>query len=84
MPKIKETSFEDELKKLEAIVESLESGDVPLATLVERYAAGVKHLKNCQQKLAEAELRIEQLRNVDSDGNAVSEPFDEPDSSAQL
>lgn len=79
MAKSKVLSFEDELKQLESVVESLESGSVPLATLVERYEAGMRHLKNCQQKLAEAELRIEQLRNVDSDGNAIADPFDEAD-----
>ncbi len=79
MAKSKELSFEDELKKLEAIVESLEAGNVPLATLVERYEAGMLHLKHCQQKLAEAELRIEQLRGVGEDGEAVSEAFDDSD-----
>ena len=79
MSKPKELSFEDELKKLEAIVESLEAGNVPLATLVERYEAGMLHLKHCQQKLAEAELRIEQLRSVGEDGEAVSEAFDDSD-----
>lgn len=79
MAKSKELSFEAELEKLEAIVESLEAGNVPLATLVERYEAGMRHLKNCQQKLAEAELRIEQLRSVGADGEAVSEPFEDPD-----
>ena len=79
MAKSKELSFEDELKKLEAIVESLEAGNVPLATLVERYEAGMLHLKHCQQKLAEAELRIEQLRSVGEAGEAVSEAFDDSD-----
>ena len=79
MAKSKELSFEDELKKLEAIVESLEAGNVPLATLVERYEAGMLHLKHCQQKLAEAELRIEQLRSVGEDSEAVSEAFDDSD-----
>lgn len=79
MAKPKELSFEDELAKLEAIVESLEAGNVPLATLVERYEKGIGHLKNCQQKLAEAELRIEQLKRVNAEGEAVSEPFEEND-----
>lgn len=68
-------TFEEELSRLEAIVESLEGGDVPLAELVERYETGMKHLKNCQEKLAAAELRIEQLRGVAPDGNALTEPF---------
>ncbi|MBQ9758583.1 MAG: exodeoxyribonuclease VII small subunit, partial [Opitutales bacterium] len=56
-----------------------EGGDVPLAELVERYEAGMRHLKNCQEKLADAELRIEQLRSVSSDGEAQTEPFADED-----
>lgn len=73
----KELSFEEELEQLEAIVESLEGGDVPLAELVVRYEAGMKHLKNCQAKLADAELRIEQLRSVSASGEAVTDEFEE-------
>ena len=73
----KELTFEEELARLEAIVESLEGGEVPLAELVERYEAGMRHLKNCQQKLADAELRIEQLRSVSSEGEAETQPIDE-------
>lgn len=75
----KEPTFEDELAELEAIVESLESGNVPLAELVERYEAGMRHLKNCQEKLANAELRIEQLRGVSASGEAETEAFDGED-----
>lgn len=70
---VKELSFEQELKKLETIVESLESGDVSLADLVKRYEEGMTHLKNCQAKLADAELRIQQLKSVDAGGNAKTE-----------
>ena len=77
MAKQKELSFEDELSKLEAIVQGLESGNVPLATLVERYETGMKHLQNCRAKLADAELRIEQIKSVDAAGAVQSEPFDE-------
>lgn len=79
MPKQKEISFEEELAKLEAIIEELERGEVPLATLVERYSTGIAHLKKCQEKLAEAELRIEQLKNVDAAGTPESAPFEEGD-----
>ena len=75
----KELTFEEELARLEAIVESLEGGDVPLAELVERYEAGMRHLKNCQEKLASAELRIEQLRTVTASGDAETEPFADED-----
>lgn len=73
----KELSFEEELSRLEQIVESLEGGEVPLSELVERYEAGMKHLKSCQEKLADAELRIEQLRGATADGEAETSEFAE-------
>jgi exodeoxyribonuclease VII small subunit len=54
-------SFEVELKKLEKLVESLESGDVSLDELVAKYEEGMRLLKSCQKSLEAAELRIEQL-----------------------
>ena len=54
-------SFEDALKKLEAVVEGMESGDLPLETLLAKYEEGVKLAKACQEKLAEAEVKIQQL-----------------------
>jgi exodeoxyribonuclease VII small subunit len=55
-------SFETALSKLEAIVESMESGDVPLADLLARFEEGNKLLKHCEVRLKEAELKIEQLK----------------------
>jgi len=53
--------FEEALQKLECLVEAMESGDLPLETLLARYEEGVKLTKICQDKLAEAELKIQQL-----------------------
>jgi exodeoxyribonuclease VII small subunit len=55
-------SFEAALSKLEAIVESMESGDVPLADLLARFEEGNKLLKHCEGRLKEAEIKIEQLK----------------------
>jgi len=57
----KNLPFEDALKKLEGVVEAMESGDLPLETLLTRYEEGTKLVKICQEKLAEAELKIQQL-----------------------
>jgi exodeoxyribonuclease VII small subunit len=57
-------SFEEALKKLEAIVEAMESGELPLESLLARYEEGVKLAKVCQDKLAEAELKIRQLEKA--------------------
>lgn len=53
--------FEEALKKLEAIVESMESEDLPLETLLARYEEGTKLAQMCQTRLAEAELKIQLL-----------------------
>jgi exodeoxyribonuclease VII small subunit len=53
--------FEEALKKLEAIVEAMESEELPLETLLARYEEGTRLAQICQAKLAEAELKIQQL-----------------------
>ncbi len=68
-------SFEDALSRLEAIVESMEAGDVPLADLIARFEQGTQLLKVCEGRLQEAELRIEQLRRQ-KDGALVTERFE--------
>jgi len=57
----KTPQFEEALKKLEGIVEAMESDDLPLETLLMKYEEGSKLVKICQGKLAEAELKIQQL-----------------------
>ena len=53
--------FEEALKKLEGLVEAMESDDLPLEALLSKYEEGSKLVKICQGKLAEAELKIQQL-----------------------
>jgi len=53
--------FEEALKKLEAIVEAMESEDLALELLLAKYEEGTQLAKICQDKLAEAELKIQQL-----------------------
>jgi exodeoxyribonuclease VII small subunit len=55
-------SFETALTKLETIVESMESGEVPLAELLAKFEEGNKLLKLCETRLKDAELKIEQLK----------------------
>ncbi|HLP75447.1 MAG TPA: exodeoxyribonuclease VII small subunit [Candidatus Paceibacterota bacterium] len=53
--------FEEAMKKLESIVEAMESEDLPLETLLARYEEGTKLAQICQAKLAEADLTIQRL-----------------------
>ncbi len=68
-------SFEAALAKLEGIVDSMESGEVPLAELLAKYEEGSKLLKLCEGRLKEAELKIEKLKKA-KDGSAAFEPFE--------
>jgi len=60
--------FEEALKKLEGIVEAMESDDLPLETLLAKYEDGSKLVKICREKLSDAELKVQQLeRNADKE-----------------
>jgi exodeoxyribonuclease VII small subunit len=67
-------SFEDALAQLEAVVESMESGEVPLAELLAKFEHGNKLLKICEARLKDAELKIELLKKQ-KDGTAAFAPF---------
>jgi exodeoxyribonuclease VII small subunit len=56
--------FEEALQKLEAIVENMESDELPLEALLAKYEEGTRLAKMCQEKLTEAELKISQLEKT--------------------
>jgi len=59
-------TFEDNLRRLEQIVESLEQGSVPLDKAVDLYEEGIRLSRACADRLKEAELRIKKLsKNLD-------------------
>jgi exodeoxyribonuclease VII small subunit len=68
-------SFEAALGSLETIVESMESGDVPLADLLAKFEEGTRLLKVCEARLKEAELKIDQLKKQ-KDGTVAFETFE--------
>ncbi len=70
-------SFEDALTKLEAIVESMETGDVPLADLLAKFEEGNQLLKTCESRLKSAELKIEELKK--SKGGVTFSEFETGD-----
>jgi exodeoxyribonuclease VII small subunit len=69
-------SYEEAFTRLEALVNSLESGDIPLAQLVAKFEEGHRLLRICQEHLHAAELKIEQLK-LDETGAPVFAPFAE-------
>ena len=58
--------FEEALEKLESVVDAMEGGDLPLESLIVKYEEGMRLAKICQEKLAEAELKIQQLEKTAS------------------
>jgi len=68
-------SFEEALRELEAIVQKLERGDVPLDASIALYARGEALRAQCQARLADAEARIEKLTLDGAGQPAGTEPF---------
>lgn len=60
MAKAKMT-FAEALEKLEEIVAEVEAGKVSLEESIEKYAEGIKLIKQCQSILDEAEKKIQLL-----------------------
>lgn len=73
-----EKTFEASLGELEKIVSQLEEGDLSLEESLKLFELGVKLSRDCQQRLAQAERRIEVLLR-DAEGNPAVESL-EPDS----
>ena len=60
-PILSDLPFEEAMKRLESIVEAMENGDLPLETLLARFEEGSGLARLCQTRLADAELKIQQL-----------------------
>jgi exodeoxyribonuclease VII small subunit len=70
-----EANFEQAMKRLEEIVEKMESGDLSLEDLIVRYEEGMKLVKVCQERLTTAEQRIEIITR-NSAGKPVVKEFE--------
>ena len=67
-------SFESSLSELENIVTRLESGELPLEDALNEFERGVQLARQGQQKLQQAEQRVQILLNVSADDDALT-PF---------
>ena len=66
MSKEKDNNFETNLKKLEMIVDKLESGDIGLEESVKLYEEGMKIKKICDKKLKDIEMQIKKIKIEDN------------------
>ena len=67
--------FEAALKRLEVIVEEMESGETDLDTMIASFEEGQKLVKFCTAKLNEVEKKIEKIVK-DGSGGVTVEPFE--------
>jgi exodeoxyribonuclease VII small subunit len=72
----KKQTFENSLGEMERIVRELEDGDLALEKSLELFERGVGLARSCQQRLNEAERRIEALMR-DSEGKPALEEIGE-------
>ena len=68
-------TFEAALKRLEVIVEKMESGETDLDTMIASFEEGQKLVTFCTDKLNEVEKKIEKIAEDGKGGTAV-EPFE--------
>ena len=69
--------FEKSLQNLEKIVTQMESGELGLEESLAQFESGIRLAKNCQDTLANAELRVEQL--IEKNGLQQTVPFEDLD-----
>ena len=69
--------FEKSLQQLEKIVGNMESGELGLEESLAQFEKGIKLARSCQDTLANAELRVEQL--IEKNGLQQSVPLEDPD-----
>jgi len=75
MAEKKEKKFDQAMADLEAIVARLETGELPLEDALAAFEAGVALVRTLNQRLTEAEARIEILTR-DPQGKLQLQPLD--------
>ena len=73
---IADLSFEDALKRLEAIVHRLESGEASLEESISLYTEGASLRAKCEERLQAAQARIEKITLTPDGRPGGTQPFD--------
>src|ERR1043166_970018 len=68
-------TFEQAIQRLQEMVAGMEGADLPLEDVLKKYEEGTRLVRFCNQKLEEAEKKIEVLAKK-TDGTVVLEPFE--------
>jgi exodeoxyribonuclease VII small subunit len=70
MEEVEEITFEDAMKRLEEIVETLGEGNLSLEDSLKMFQEGMELCKICNKKLDEAEYKVEKL--MEKEGGELS------------
>lgn len=68
------STFEDNMKRLEQIVRAMERGDVPLEESLKMFQEGTELVRNCSKILDEAQLMVKKI-STEAEGSPVEEDF---------
>ena len=68
-------TFESAMRELEKIVHDLEAGETDLEAAIAAYERGVTLRTFCEEKLRQAELRVEKIES-NAAGAVRAEPFE--------
>ena len=60
---LEKMTFEDAMKELENLVDSLDKGDVSLDEAISAYDRGSQLKDHCQKKLNEAKMKVETIQS---------------------
>lgn len=74
-------SFEEDIKRLQKIVEELAAGKLTLGESIKKYEEGIKLAQACSAKLTEAQHKVELLSK--KDGKYSLDKFDEQESPSE-
>ena len=69
--------FEQSLSELQALVERLESGELPLEESLSAFEHGIRLTRDCQSALTQAEQKVQIL--LERDGELEEAPFEAGD-----
>ena len=63
---LEKLTFEEAMKELELLVDSLDKGDISLDKAIAAYDRGSQLKDHCQKKLNEAKMKVETIQSSDN------------------
>ncbi len=68
-------TFEEASARLDALVNQMESGQLPLDQMIAAFEEGRRLVAFCNAKLSEVQHRVELIKGQEADGSITREPF---------